>query len=306
MTANYGFLLKDARDNIPSSIHLLAGYLNTGTLSLLLGAGVSLNLGLPLWKDLVLNIADEVQSTTHDRGRAYNTTELKGIISSIKDSFDGDDERYFLTVKKHLYHGVKFDFSTANKDLLIALSAMIVGKKRGTIRNIVSYNFDSILEWYLGLLGLDINTLSKNQLLERTSDITIAHVHGYLPHSEEYGIDSDFLIFSQEEFQLRLIDDRDYWRGYLIEFLRRNIFLSVGVSAATLENDVRPYIDYLNLWYARESIQRMWPIGIAFLTPGTSNEQAERLLKIGVIPVTVEKENIPEVIFQIAQAALKK
>jgi hypothetical protein len=305
MKNDFGFPLEDVANDIPQCTALLSSYLNSGYLGLLLGAGVSKDFKLPGWEKLVLDLCKaENPSSIPPKKKQFSTDDLKKLTQQAKDKIN-DPLRYWETVKEHLYKSVDFDFKLASKDLLIAISSLLVGKKRGNVSNIITYNFDSVLEWYLDIIGLDVNTITKDQLLFRASDVNITHIHGYLPHDLKYGKDSDFLIFSKEEFLDRLLSGTDYWKDHFFEFFRRQIFLTIGMSPSSLEDDVFPYLRQMDIWYEQQKFYRMMPYGIALLTPGVaSTDIIDSCIKHGVIPCIVDIPKIPTTIFEICQNAL--
>jgi hypothetical protein len=305
MNSNYGFDL-ESKANKPAEItRLLSQFLNNGHLALLLGGGVSVALGFPGWNELVTSISDEIIPGHMDAGKKYSGIELKEAIQAVKTKIN-NPTKYLEIVKKHLYNGVELDFSIAKKELLIALSSLIVGRNRGNVHNIITYNFDSVLEWYLGLMGLKVDTFTKKEFISKSADVIIAHIHGYLPYSPNFGKNSAEITFSNEEFQDRMLG-KDYWKEYYYEYFRRHTFLSVGMSADSLYNDVCPYLRQMDKWYRDEDVVRRLPYGVAILTPGADTDnKIPLLIDAGIIPCVFEVTEIPNAIFSIIQNALKR
>jgi len=302
MSNSYGFDLNDYYNQEDEIIQLGAKYLNFGHMGLLLGAGASMALNLPSWTVLVMEIC-KLTGVPFDEKKKYSNQELKEIIDDVKEKV-GESQAYLNLVKSALYNGVNFDFGLAKMPLLIALSALIIGKRRGNVETIFTYNFDSVLEWYLKTLGLMARVITKKDLLLKSCDVSITHIHGYLPQNDALGENSDFLIFSNEEFVDRMMSANDYWKDSFMDFFRKHTFLTVGMSPGSLIDDVIPYLRQTNIWYNRESINRQHPYGIAILTQSSFNEkQKDKLISNGIIPHYVERDSIPEFIFKIVQAA---
>lgn len=302
---DFGFPLEDCANNEEACVEVLSKYLNSGYLGLMLGAGVSFSLDLPDWKKLVLAISEKVQPGKVENAD-YGVDELKTITQDVKDILNNQNA-YFTIVKELLYEKVDFNFNLVKKELLIAISTLFIGNKRGNISNVITYNFDSVFEWYFDTLGLDVNTITKEQLLLRNSDVNITHIHGYLPHDVRYGKDSDFLIFSKDEFSDRLLSGNDYWKDHFYEFFRRHIFMTVGMSAGSLNDDVFPYLRQMDNWYETQKTYRRMPYGVAILTNNQSNiDLMPKCIKHGIIPLIVERDLIPSTIFKIVQKALIK
>jgi hypothetical protein len=305
MSNKYGIDVEYFADKPSECVELLSRYLNKGHLGLLLGSGASSGIGLPGWKELVLSISNDIIPDSITPGKTeYSGHELKDLAQAFKRKIN-DQTQYYQIVKEHLYKGVSFDFSLARKELLIALSALIVGKRRGNVQEIFTYNFDSVLEWYLQILGLDVNTIIDKQSLAKVSDVNITHIHGYLPNPGLKVEDSDFLVFSQREFIDRQLSAEDYWKNSFYDFFRKYTFLAIGLSVDSLINDVCPYLTQMDTWYERNKINRLYPYGIAFLSPNTMNKELfPELLKHGIIPCTFPThDDVPLNIFAILQKA---
>ncbi len=302
MASRYGFILDELQDDPSECQNYLSKYLNKGYLGLLLGAGASKALNLPSWSELVVSLAKEHITGFVDKG-SYSNSELKQLTQKIKRNIS-PKQAYLDSVKNHLYKGVSFDFHTANKELLIALGSLIVGKYRGNVENIITYNFDSVLEWYLSTNGLKVDVISKSDLLFNRADVHVTHIHGYLPHDDNHERETD-LIFAEEEFVDRMMEENNYWKDHLYEYFRKHVFLSVGLSASSLVNDVRPYLRNLDKWYDQEKVNRGMPYGIAFISTDSDPEDQRILLEQGIITCRLEHDQVPATIFGIAQRAIK-
>lgn len=298
---DFGGSLTDYENRVDKCTALLAKYLNKGHLGLFLGAGVSFALLLPSWENLVNKcLAQVLPSEPIITGRS--TPELKKITSRIKAKFS-DERTYLELVKKQLYDGVDFDFRLAKKEMLIALTSLMVGKNRGNVTDVLTFNFDSIIEWYLRTNGLNVNVITKDHLLTRPADVEILHLHGYLPHDKADGFLSDDIVFTHEDFLIRERGE-SYWKVLMNEYFKKRIFLAVGLNPQSICDDIVPYLITLsNDWYFMENIPRRHIYGVAFVT-NCDPDQSELMIKNGVIPCTIgNRDEIPSAIFTIAQKA---
>lgn len=284
---------------------LLANYLKKGSLGLVLGAGASKAIGLPGWQQLIEKCLKELSLDVPDKEHR-ETNELKKIAEKIKKNC-GSDEKYLQLVKDQLYKDVTFDFRLAKIDILVALTSLMVGKVRGNVSSILTYNFDSVLEWYLRTNGLKVNVTKKQDLTHQFCDVEVTHLHGYLPHDEQLGLSTDFLIFTKKEFEDRQIQ-YDYWKEFMYEFFRRNIFLAIGLSPQSIIDDLCPYLRSMNAWYKSEKILRNHPYGIAFIPNNELNEDdKQQMIEDGIIPCGFDDyKDIPSAIFKISQFALEE
>jgi len=301
----YGADLEDFADNVDKCTDNLSENLKQGCLGLFLGAGVSAGLKLPSWAVLVRNCLAEVSPNKKLKLKPTNA-ELKAVTNIIKGVRPTSD--YLDIVKRNLYEGISLNFSLANRDLLIPLSSLIVGNTRGNVTNVVTLNFDSVLEWYLMTNGLSVSVSAKNDLFKKNTDVEVTHLHGFLPYDVSHGDMSDFLIFTKEEFENRDVQ-YDYWKVFMEDFYRRNVFLTVGISAESLIDDVCKHLRNLDKWYEDEKILRDVPYGYAFITPESRKSldktNKETLLRHGIVPCTLQIPDFPDAIFSIAQKAAK-
>lgn len=278
---------------------LAADYLNNSALSLVLGAGLSIGeFNLPSWPKLVEKCATPTHvsfPTTHKP----SNEELKKIAEEIKQKAGTS---YKKLVKEKLYEGIDFDFQLAKRDLLVAISSMFIGRSRGYINKVLTYNFDSILEWYLTLNGLRAKVSTFENILYSNSDVEILHIHGYIPHDDRFGEASEELVFTKTEFEDRMVGD-SYWKTVMLDFFRRSLFLSVGFSADSIIDDVAVYLRLLDKWYEHNKTQRNHPYGIAFLSDIDSN-QKEKLIMHGIVPCVIPNDKLSEAIFNISHTAM--
>ena len=292
-------------------INQLANRLNNGNLSLLLGSGASKALNLPDWSELVKRCVNNL-SIDFDIDDKTTIDQLKEAASLVKEKCQEDKTDYRSKVTDQLYEGIKLDFRTANKELLIAITSLIVGRRRGTVDWVMTYNFDSILEWYIGVNGLSANVLSSDNILVSQTDLTVFHVHGYLPHTKMKNQSrSKEIVFTKEEFDDRKISKNDYWKEVMYQTFRERVFLSVGASPSTLIDDICPYLRSLDDELEQNSINRgtpnIVPYGFAIIPPDECDDKIEStLLRHGIIVIKIEIKEIPDFIFSISQDAANK
>ena len=185
---------------------------------------------------------------------------------------------------------------------MIAITSLFIGKTRGTAKNVLTYNFDDVLEWYLEFNGLKVNGIGLQNHLLKSGDVNVLHIHGCLPHSDDIVSTRPQIVFSKKEFEDMKVG-KSYVKELMYDFYKRNIFLSVGLSSGSLVDDLCPYLrDILN-WYNEQGIKRGNPFGIAFLTSASMNDEHD-LIEAGIIPCTIDKHEIPNLVFNISQEAL--
>lgn len=301
MKSQIDFPFKDYADNESKCVSLLARYLKNGQLSLLFGSGVSQAFGLPGWKDLMMRLCT-AKGITFDKKKLGGGS-LKQLASDLKRTCT--EQEYLELVREELYRDVNFDLSMVTKsNMLIALTSLLMGSVRGKVTNVVTYNFDNIIEWFLQINGLSVNVVSPRNLLTKSHDVEILHVHGYLPHKSSPDNTSLEIVLAREEFEDRAFS-QNIWKDLMKEYTRKFIFLSIGVSSESLIVDLGPYLREEEKFYTAEATTRQIPFGIAFLTTETTDQQRVILMESGIIPCTIDKKIIPSVIFKISQEALR-
>ena len=305
-TRTFGFDLTTFADNRKKCVHLCANYLNKGKLGLVLGAGASKALKLPDWYDL-LTVALKSLAVLHTLPpkKDYTNQELKEAAGKVKRHFGANTNDYLDLIQGTLYDGFKPNFANANKDLLIALSTLFVGKKRGNVTSVVTYNFDSVLEWYLDVVGLSSTQLGNNYIAGVIPDVEILHLHGYLPHSPDFGKRSSDILLTKKDFEDRQVGSSHY-KTIMADFYQRHLFITVGMSATSIVDDICPYLRQLHDQNGINKITRDQPFGVALISD-CSEEERLTMIEDGIIPlVEPTHDEIPNIIFEIAQDAVKR
>ena len=211
------------------AVDFLANSLREGTLVLFLGAGVSSGAGLPTWPALVKSMRTEVG--LHNDGVTSDADSLERAAQEIERKFYHKDDRGFAElVQKCLYQGISLDDSVVADRLLTALGALLMGSRRGSVRRIVTFNYDSVLESYISLNGLVPKVVLQPPVDEGAEDVRIYHPHGFLPHPELKIKGSDFVMLSSSSINLRIGAPYDPWIELLRHTLATGVGLFVGLS----------------------------------------------------------------------------
>jgi len=213
-------------------IYDLAFLLKRCQLSLIVGAGVSRDLGMPLWRDLAKQCLQMAGfKETAESIDQFTTTskllELMGLVTRQRDY-----AQYIDLVHAAIYSNGMPD-SLGAKPLLRALGALCMGSTRGRITDIINYNFDCILEQYFICHGYVIQVLSDVPTLTAANDVRIWHPHGYVPFdkfSGAVGQISSKLVFDSESADDFLKNRNQPWMDVLRFMYVSKVFLAVGLS----------------------------------------------------------------------------
>ena len=289
------------------AIDYLGESLNSGSLVLFLGAGTSAGAGLPNWRRLIETM--RTAKKLSNAGIASSADSLQRAADEIRRKFyDGDDRGFAEFVRSCLYRRVKLDQELVRDPLLIALGALMAGSRRGSVRRIVTFNFDCILEWYISLYGLVPSVILQPPADEGAEDVRIYHPHGFLPHPQLKIKGSDFVILDQRSVNLRLGKPADDWLALLRHVLLSGVGLFVGLS----EDSFRDRALAPLLTAVGESVKKKRPTGFWILQNGKAKERRrekavdQEFLGCNVVPLRVSGlEEIPKLLMEICRKSSK-
>jgi hypothetical protein len=217
-------------------------------LVLFLGAGVSLEYGLPAWRNLVLELLFEhvadgspLRQIAINYRRAvsdwladyfaYGPVVLARLIedfvagtSGLPGNQHGQARTEFL---KLLQEGL-YSASTAppNRTSLRAI-ADLVARKSGNIPAIVSFNFDDLLEQELTRRKVRFNSVYAAGRVDH-GVVPIIHAHGFIPQKGEPP--SADIVFTERDYHT-LTEGVFHWAlTEIIWYLRHHTVLFIGLS----------------------------------------------------------------------------
>jgi hypothetical protein len=216
----------------------------TDRLSLFLGAGVSVDCGIPVWKELITNLALQMveEQTPKDaqyESRGMTSSERREIALALVTSQDSSP----LLVARYLENSLGGDFTQKlhavlyqsvgqhGTNTLIAAIARLCrpSRQREGVRAVVTYNFDDLLESALSADETKCRPIFEEGHVPEADELPVYHVHGRLPQlsSDEA---SSRLVFSEESY-LALQSDPYSWANFeQLKLLRENTCLLLGLS----------------------------------------------------------------------------
>jgi hypothetical protein len=252
--------------------------LNEGSLSLFIGTGLSKVVSLPMWKELNRNIVQNAADVLKEQFGVLWTPELQRRLPTVEqmddardplktldlveevcsccetlkrygsansDNFVGNAPSWHLLVRRALYGDRKrYEFDEMFHSELVSLCSLLTGGRRGLIREIVTFNYDDLLESYLRLHGHPYHVVTPlpNQLTPNYCTV-LYHPHGYLPLEDAKPRTSSFLVLSKRSYNHMFSGTGEYaslWRNLIKWMLTVRIGLFVGTSG----ND-----DIFNLYF---------------------------------------------------------
>jgi hypothetical protein len=282
------------------AIRDLAAALRTGALSLMVGSGISKDLKLPLWHELVATCCDK--AGIDNKGINANSTgdSLLLRMESVRQSYLGDDARYLDDVTDALYDKWKNPSISKAPELMRAIGVLVMGSVRGRIKTIVNFNFDSLLEWYLAYHGYVIQVIEDVPRNLLDADVHIFHPHGYLPLETKFGNRSDMILFDKREAESRTVNQNEPWMNVFRFVLGTQIFLAVGLSGRD------PMAQMVTAAADRQRrVTDKAPLGFWFVKKGSLDDDYKTNLhnKKIVLIETDTYGNIAEMLFKIGREA---
>lgn len=218
--------------------------LNLDNISFALGAGCSINSNISDWNSLsealgfellynVVNIKDSAYKNmfiTNELNKKIfgcyeKNSALDAIFQSYIDSPSVTQLDYFFAIKKVLY--MAYDNpSDANTPLMTSINNCICRKR---IKEVINYNFDSVLEqnYDNSYKSISYEIMNSQTMI---GGCNVYHVHGYIPFDYDGKIDIANFVFTDKEYYENMIDRKNKCNSIQRDILTRNNVIFVGVS----------------------------------------------------------------------------
>lgn len=211
-------------------------------LVLVLGAGVSLEQGLPTWNILLqkLLINTFKTETNKDKDKSFVLAKLfteiftpSPLIAAryLRNEFSNEINlmQFEEAVRKSIYDELNISKKSKTFEEICQLCA--APGKTPNLNSIITYNFDDLLETYLRNLKIEIPFKSIFKLGDSPTpqELPIYHVHGYLPQKEK--LTNDNKITLSEDIYHHQYSDIYSWNNIIqINKFRDEVCLFIGLS----------------------------------------------------------------------------
>lgn len=276
----------------------LSRQLATGNLCVVLGAGVSKALDLPDWKVLLEKMFIK-QGGALDSSKALEREAERFRLTYFKSEEAG----YFSAIRESLYEGIDIDFKKLRQnDTLAAIGALVMSSIRGSASEVVTFNFDNLLEKYLEYHGFVTLSVYEPKFWAGRADVTVLHPHGFIPFDPTEPTSSQ-IVFDQQSFAKIIGDEANPWRQKVLTLLRTHTCIFIGLSGDDLNLDSM-LLASRDSHAGVDSKTFFW--GLAFTTAKdtyTRDKWEER--GIYCKPVADYDVEIPNLLFKICQLAAK-
>lgn len=276
----------------PKLTEFLAEQLRDGRLALVLGAGASFGFGLPGWHDLTILAANQCGCPVHPS----KTDEQ--IADDVRRRC-GDAILFAETVRAALYQKHPFDFDVLmQSSLMRALGALAMPSARGHVSQIVSFNFDDLLETYLNFYGFAVEAVAVEPSWQSAADTVVFHQHGLLPVDTTKAVTK--ITFAQRDFDEIAVDVKNAWRRRVIPILTSHTCVFVGLSGN--DSNLRQMLIEAHATHvSRRSNDRYW--GVRF-SDDVDDPNRDMWKENGITQITVATyDKVPERLLAICQRA---
>lgn len=197
-----------------------------GRNTLVLGAGVSKSLGLPLWDELLQGLLDSLKDrrvlSINDKSACLDDSSGSSLIKAryLKSFYTDAKLSMVSDIRKVLYKEIG-----NNRRLINAIVSLIETKK---VETVITYNFDDLLEDALQKKGI------SNTPVDRTNrpipgSIPILHTHGFIPRETDKSYDSN-VVLSEDEYHSLYMDSFHWANVEQLHALTQTTCFFIGLS----------------------------------------------------------------------------
>jgi hypothetical protein len=119
---------------------------------------------------------------------------------------------------------------------LIAVGALVMPSSRGSIADVITLNFDDLLESYLEVHGFTSQPVPDLPALLRADvDVTVFHPHGFIP-LEATRVPTRWTVLTRQEFVQRIATTSGHaWPRFLTNLFSTKQLLAIGTSMSDVD-----------------------------------------------------------------------
>ncbi len=220
--------------SIEPQLNSLKTALSNNRLSLVCGAGISIDSNIPRWKELLIDTLNE-SLNKHDLS---NTVSAEQLIKELPQSnlIIGKYLRQLLgrdfekVIRDRLYR--EYNISNKARNVSEMMKSIVnlasYSKNNNRLDSIITFNFDELVEYYCSKNGINICPIWKESQRYNPNQLPIYHVHGFLPNSIK--LDEPNLVFDETTYHTQSIDPFCWANLVQLNTYSSNTCLFVGVS----------------------------------------------------------------------------
>lgn len=273
-------------------IEVLAEDLINGRLCIVVGAGASKAFDLPQWGELIESIEETCGVIARGESNEEKSTWL------FRNAANRNREKFAKLVHEALYKNFKFDINDlSRKPLMMALGAISLAGIKGGVNEIITFNFDDLLEMYLRCFGVIVKSTNTLPSLSTVCDLEVLHIHGTLSFQTEK-IEERGIVFTSQDFDEVLGDSTTYWRQRVEHILRSNSCLFIGVSGD--DQNLRTILNRVSSCHPIYTDRKYW--GFRF-SRDQDDKRKDDFEEYGIFQITTSHDQIPYFLLAITQRA---
>lgn len=225
---------QSSKESRAAQVAKLREALRRGRLTLVCGAGASVEAGIPTWGDLLFRLLESMMER-------ISTDYSLNLGSKAAGEFQHRNGASSLILGKYLKNNLGNDFETEVRDALYVtkpvhsqLIESIVQLSRPQrdgrpLDSIITFNFDGLIEESLTANAIPNKPIFSEAINHDSNEIPVYHVHGYLPRTGPIPPDTD-LVFSEDAYHTQFIDPFSWSNLIQLNKLTQNTCLFVGIS----------------------------------------------------------------------------
>lgn len=197
-----------------------------GRNTLVLGAGVSKSLGLPLWDELLQRLLDSLKDkrslSINDKSACLDDSSGSALIKAryIKSFYTDAKLSMVSDIREILYQSIGDD------DRLIKSIVSLI--KTNNVEAVITYNFDDLLEDALQKAGI-ANTPVDRSNRPIPGAIPILHTHGFIPRLTDQSYDSN-VVLSEDDYHSLYMDTFHWANVEQLHALTQTTCFFIGLS----------------------------------------------------------------------------
>jgi len=232
-----GNLPKSASISKKQSLKNISNAYQNEKLVLVLGAGVSLEFGVPSWnlllQNLMVHTIEKENNVSSVLSKLFNNIFTPNPLIAgryLQDYFDNNNSSSFESMVREVLYS-KIDKDKDSELMTEIVKICVAPGKSKNLDSIITYNFDDILEYKLDKTGLEVPFKSVYGLgIEiKNGELPIYHVHGYLPEDKKL-TDSNKITFGESNYHQQYSDLYSWNNMVQINKFRENTCIFIGSS----------------------------------------------------------------------------
>lgn len=285
---------RDCFEDRDCLVEHLATQLAKGRLALVLGAGVSMAFGLPSWERLVDRCFTLVSTSRPTTSSLEASAEY--LFTNV---FKRDRLSFAEHVRRALFQDFDFTMNGLRKNALLgAIGAMAMVSSRGSVAQIVSFNYDDVLERFLFYHGVDVESIDVLPAWTSSANLVVYHPHGLLSVQPEVVVKRG-IVFTELDYDQVVGNIAELWNTVVRGTLCSSTCLLIGLSGN--DKNLKSSMAYAKEHHVSVSEKHaFW--GVRF-SDNVVDPQRGAFEERGVFQVTRSHAEIPAFLFEICQKA---